>query len=343
VKIDDFDFPLPEELIAQRPAPQRDASRLMVVHRHDRRWEHHTFRDLPTLLVPGDLLVWNTSRVFPARLRGNRPGRDETVEILLVRELSAGRWLALVKPGRKAGVRQSLEVGHRRATVLEVRPDGSRVLGFENSDSLLCDLEELGTPPLPHYIRRDASGDFSEDRIRYQTVYARESGSVAAPTAGLHFTPDLIRRLDDRGVVRAEVLLHVGYGTFQPVRVSNVEQHRMHPEPFVLSERCADSVNRQKASGRRVVAVGTTSVRVLESVGRSGVLAGSSGECDLFIYPGFQFRIVDALVTNFHLPRSTLFMLVSAFAGRELMLASYAEAVKERYRFFSYGDGMLIL
>jgi S-adenosylmethionine:tRNA ribosyltransferase-isomerase len=343
VKVGDFDYHLPKELIAQRPSPTRDESRLMLIRRKERRWEHHIFRELPGLLTPGDLLVWNTTRVFPARLQARRPGKDESVELLLVRQVSAGTWQALLKPARKAKPGQLLEVRSRKATVLEVLPDGSRIVRFDEPDSLAEHLERFGMPPLPPYIQRDPHEDFGEDRARYQTVYARETGSVAAPTAGLHFTPEVIRDLDARGVTRSEVLLHVGYGTFQPVRVEEVEQHRMHPETYVLPDRSAEAINLQRASGGRVIAVGTTTTRVLESVGRSGRVEAAAGTCDLFIYPGFEFRILDALITNFHLPKSTLLMLVCAFAGTEFTLQCYAEAVRNKYRFFSYGDCMLIL
>jgi S-adenosylmethionine:tRNA ribosyltransferase-isomerase len=342
LRIEYFDFPLPEELIAQHPAARRDQSRLMVVDRSTGRIEHYRFLQLPQFLAAGDLLVWNTTRVFPARLSAARPGRHEAIEVLLVRETEAGCWIALFKPGRKAPAGQELLFGPVRGTVEAVRPDGSRLIRFGNPAEIMTEIERIGVPPLPPYIRRGTGTDWADDKARYQTVYARQTGSVAAPTAGLHFTPEVIDELDRQGVRRTEVLLHVGYGTFQPVRCADVAEHRMEPERFEISAETAGLVRDAREAGRRVVAVGSTTTRVLEYVAASGPLRSAAGECDLFIYPGFEFRVVDVLLTNFHLPRSTLFVLVSAFASRELMLEAYRVAVEERYRFFSYGDAMLI-
>jgi S-adenosylmethionine:tRNA ribosyltransferase-isomerase len=335
-----YDYPLPPDLIAQEPLARRDASRLLVLDRATGAIEHRVFADLADLLRPGDLLVTNRSRVFPARLLGRRPGGG-AAEVLLVRRREPDVWEALVRPGRRL----------RPGAVIEVAP-GFRV-GIEGPSPpplrrvrLLLDgldpdlaLERHGHVPLPPYIHRP---DRPADRDRYQTVFARETGSVAAPTAGLHFTPQLLDRLRERGVERAELVLHVGPGTFRPVEVEDVRQHRVDPEPFAVPAETASAFDRARAEGRRVVAVGTTATRALESaVGPDGRLRPGAGETDLVIVPGFRFRAVDALVTNFHLPRSSLLLLVSAFCGRERVLDAYAEAVRERYRFYSYGDAML--
>jgi S-adenosylmethionine:tRNA ribosyltransferase-isomerase len=318
---------------------------MMVVRRKPATWEHRAFRDLPEILTPEHFLVLNNTRVFPARLRACRPGREEQIEVLLAREERPGVWSALVKPARKAAPGQELRVGTLRAFVDEARPDGTRCLRFENPQDLNSAVESIGEPPLPPYIRRRIGEDLSEDRRRYQTVYARHTGSIAAPTAGLHFTEQVLDRLDQRGVRRCEILLHVGYGTFQPVRVENVEDHRMASEFFEVSDQAARCIREQKSAGKLLTAVGTTTTRVLEFWARQADPPSSdlTGFCDLFIRPGFEFRLLDGLLTNFHLPRSTLLMLVCAFAGREFMLDCYREAVKEEYRFFSYGDCMLVL
>ena len=345
MKLSAFDFEIPERLIAQRPRPKRDEARLMVVCRDKGTWEHRSFRDLPDILTPAHFLVLNNTRVFPARLRAHREGKQESIEVLLVRELQPGRWTALVKPARKAGLGQFLEAGELRARISRVSDAGWRELEFEGSPDVLAVAEKIGEPPLPPYIRRRLGNTADEDRERYQTVYATRTGSIAAPTAGLHFTAAILERLEAKGIARCEILLHVGYGTFQPIRTEEIENHRIMPEYYEVGEGTALSIEAFKADGRRLVAVGTTTTRVMEHTARSGRLPGqgSSGMCDLFIYPGFRFRATDALLTNFHLPRSSPFLLACAFAGRELMLDCYQDACRQEYRFFSYGDAMLIL
>ncbi|MBN1569275.1 MAG: tRNA preQ1(34) S-adenosylmethionine ribosyltransferase-isomerase QueA [Acidobacteria bacterium] len=345
MKLHEFDFDLPERLIAQHPAPERDLSRMMVIRRKTGEREHCTFRQLPEMLNPEHFLVVNNTRVFPARLRASRPGRSEEIEVLLLKELRPGDWLALLKPARKAPPGQELVLGNLSARVMEAKESGSRILRFSPQEDLYQAFEKMGEPPIPPYIRRTKGQDFSQDRLRYQTVYARHSGSIAAPTAGLHFTDDIFRRLEARGIPVCELLLHVGYGTFQPVRCQEIEKHRMEPEYFSLESSTAARIRDYKAEGRKLVAVGTTTTRCLEFLARNedSLERASSGFCDLFIYPGFEFRLLDGLLTNFHLPKSTLFMLVCAFAGRELMLDCYREAISRNYRFYSYGDCMLIL
>jgi S-adenosylmethionine:tRNA ribosyltransferase-isomerase len=345
VKLSDFNFPLPERLIAQHPLPARDQSRMMVVDRRTGTWQHRHFHELPEILGPEYFLVLNHTRVFPARLRATRPGRSEEIEILLVRETGPGEWLALLRPGRKAPVGQLLQAGNLTAEVVGVRSDGARVLRFPSSEDLMAIFEKIGTPPLPPYIRRDKGESVPEDRERYQTVYAKKTGSVAAPTAGLHFTAEVFRNLADKGIACREILLHVGYGTFQPVRCADVESHRLDPEYFEISDEAAAGIRCQLEKGRKLVAVGTTTTRVLEDLARQPdfLSSGTCGYCGLFIYPGFTFRALSGLLTNFHLPRSTLFLLVCAFAGRDLMMECYSDAVANDYRFFSYGDCMLIL
>jgi len=317
----------------------------MLIRRRNHTIAHHEFRDLPSILGPEDFLVINTTRVFPARLRARRSGRAESIEVLLLREENPGRWNALVRPGRKAEPGEILEIGDLTATVLEIKPDGTRILAFEPDHDVRERLEALGEPPLPPYIRRQPGEDLRSDRVRYQTVFARESGSVAAPTAGLHFTPKVLQDLDEKGVPICEILLHVGYGTFQPVRCQQIERHRMIPEYFEVSATSATAIRRLRSEGRHLIAVGTTTTRVLEHLAHQRCAFGGEtrGFCDLFIYPGFEFRMLDGLLTNFHLPKSTLFMLVCAFAGRDFMLECYREATACGYRFFSYGDCMLIL
>ena len=345
MKLSLFDFALPEDLIAQRPAPERDLARLMVIRRNSGQIEHRVFRELPDLLEPQHFLVLNTTRVFPARFWARRPGKQERIEILLTQEKAPGKWNALVRPARKATVGQCLETGHLLAQVRQALPNGMREIEFAETEDLAGKLEKSGAPPLPPYIRRDADYDPGEDRDRYQTVFARQSGSIAAPTAGLHFTPAVLRRLTEKGIPLCEILLHVGYGTFQPVRCEDVEDHTMEPEYFEVPEAAAACISRHRNQGKTLIAVGTTATRVLEHLARreSSIETGSCGYCDLFIYPGFDFRVLGGLLTNFHLPQSTLFMLVCAFAGREFMLDCYREAIAQRYRFFSYGDCMLIL
>lgn len=343
MQLADFDFVLPEALIAQQPAPERDRSKLLVVRRETGSREHREFHDLPDILGPQHLLVLNNTRVFPARLRARRTGREERIEVLLVRQEAPRLWIALLKPARKAAIGQVLEIDNLRARVEGVQPDGARLLHFEGNEDLAARFEQIGETPLPPYIRRPVPWSSPRDRERYQTVYAVHSGSVAAPTAGLHFTREVIKRLQVNGIGLCEILLHVGYGTFQPVRTERIESHRMLPEYFQVGPAAADAIVGHKAAGKQLIAVGTTTTRVLEYLASSGTIRESSGFCNLFIYPGFQFKAIDGLLTNFHLPKSTLFMLVCALAGRDLMLDCYREAMAKDYRFFSYGDCMLIL
>ncbi|RDI96384.1 tRNA preQ1(34) S-adenosylmethionine ribosyltransferase-isomerase QueA [Meiothermus sp. QL-1] len=336
MRLEDFDYHLPPELIAQQGAEPRDAARLMVVERQSGRIEHRVFRELPHYLRPGDVLVLNESKVIPARTFAQNP-QGTPIEVLLVRELPGGdgRWEALLRPARRArvGTRLTFPEG-LCATVEAVQADGSRLLRFEGD--IWAHLERIGQTPLPPYIRAPV------EPTRYQTVYARTPGSVAAPTAGLHFTPELLACLQAMGVEISYLILHVGPGTFKPVKESP-ETHVMHREPYEIPPSTAAAVNQAKAQGRRVIAVGTTVVRALETAWSETGLQPGAGETQLFIRPGFHYRVVDALITNFHLPRSTLLMLVSAFMGHELMRRAYQTAVAERYRFYSLGDAMLIL
>ncbi len=353
----DFDYPLPPELIAQAPAPTRDGSRLLVLHRTDSRTEHRQFRELPDYLRAGDVLVLNNSRVLRARLRGHKPSTGGQVELLLVEEVAPNEWWTLLRPGKRVRVGAEIQLRTNggvaslvRAVVLEKNDEGHCRVRFTGTPNLLDELETHGEIPLPPYIERAAG---TEDDARYQTVFAQPAGSVAAPTAGLHFTPALLDELRARGVQIHFVTLHVGLGTFLPVKADNLADHVMHEERFELPADTADAINAAKREGRRIIAVGTTTVRVLESAAALSTfnfqLSALQSRTRIFIHPPYEFRVVDALLTNFHLPQSTLLMLVSAFAapgelrGRELMLATYAEAVRERYRFFSYGDAMLLL
>ena len=345
MNLSDFDFDLPDRLIAQTPAPARDGSKMMVVWRDSGKREHLVFRNLPDILDSDSFLVVNNTKVFPARLRASRPGKREEIEILLLKELGPLDWLALVKPARKAPPGQKFIIGGLPAKVLEARESGTRVFRFESGGDLNQLFERIGEPPIPPYIHRRRGQDLSEDKARYQTVYARHRGSVAAPTAGLHFTEEVFRRLGERGVPVCELLLHVGYGTFQPVRCENIDHHQMEPEYYEIDTTTIEKIRNYKANGLRLIAVGTTTTRCLEFLAReeNGLAKASAGLCNLFIYPGFDFRILNGLLTNFHLPRSTLFMLGCAFAGRELLLDCYREAISQNYRFYSYGDCMLIL
>jgi S-adenosylmethionine:tRNA ribosyltransferase-isomerase len=343
VKTSDFDYELPRELIAQYPAERRDESRLLVVRRRGGPVEHRGFPDVLGYLRAGDLLVLNESRVIPARLRGAKRGSGGRVEVFLLRELRPGRWETLVKPGARIGEGAVLEFGggELEARVMGVLPAGKREVEFSADGDLASVLERLGQVPLPPYIEREPD---ESDRERYQTVYATVPGAVAAPTAGLHFTESLLDRAGANGIGIARVVLHVGLGTFRPVVVEEPGEHEMEEERYDVSPEAADAINRTRAAGGRIVAVGTTSVRVLESVAdAAGRMRAGAGVTRLFIRPPHEFRCTDALITNFHLPRSTLLMLVSAFAGRENVLAAYREAVRARYRFYSYGDAMLIL
>jgi S-adenosylmethionine:tRNA ribosyltransferase-isomerase len=341
MRTDDFDYHLPAELIAQQPAPRRDASRLLVVDRGRQQLRHHVFADLPDLLATGDLLVVNDSRVRPARLRGTRAPGGGMVELLLLRQVGPAEWLCLARPAKRLrpGVELLFGGGDLRGTVQAIQDDGQRVVRFTPADETLDTLLAVhGEMPLPPYIQH-----YTADPERYQTVYARDPGSVAAPTAGLHFTPELLQTLARKGIHTAAVTLHVGIGTFKPVQTETIAAHRMHAEYGVLPAETATTIAATRQAGHRIVVVGTTAVRVLESAARAGQLAGWSGWTDIFIYPGFHFQLCDALITNFHLPRSTLLMLVAAFAGKSLIDAAYQEAIARRYRFYSFGDAMLIL
>lgn len=340
MKTHDFFYELPEELIAQTPLPQRDASRLMVLDRKTGAIEHRHFYDIVDYLQPGDCLVLNDSRVLPARLLGHRPSGG-AVEVLLLRDMGDKRWECLCKPGRK--MREGDQVvfggGELTATVQTVCEDGNRIVEFHYDGIFLEVLERLGKMPLPPYIKAEL-----EDQERYQTVYSREAGSAAAPTAGLHFTTELLDKVRQKRIETAFVTLHVGLGTFRPVKTEDVLDHHMHSELCMIGKEAAAILNRTKASGGRVICVGTTSCRTLESlVNADGSFEAKSKWTDIFIYPGYEFKAMDGLITNFHLPESTLVMLVSAFAGRESVLNAYKIAVAERYRFFSFGDAMLIV
>ena len=340
MKTHDFFYDLPEELIAQTPLQQRDSSRLMVLNRETGAVTHRHFYDILDYLQPGDCLVMNDSRVLPARLLGSRP-TGGAAELLLLRGLGDKKWECLAKPGRKlqAGHQVRFGNGELTATVLEVKEDGNRIVEFRYEGIFLEVLERLGKMPLPPYIKAELA-----DQERYQTVYSREVGSAAAPTAGLHFTQELLAKIRKKGVNLAFVTLHVGLGTFRPVKAESILEHHMHAELCMMSEETAKLLNQTKQAGGRVICVGTTSCRTLESlVNPDGSFEAKSRWTDIFIYPGYTFRAMDGLITNFHLPESTLVMLVSAFAGRENVLSAYAEAVKERYRFFSFGDAMCIL
>jgi len=342
--ISDFDYELPEELIAQQPLAQRDASRMLVLDRSQRQWMEANFAAIPEYLRPHDVLVLNDTRVFPARLEGKRVPSGGAVELLLLREIEPYLWECLTRPARRlaTGARVVLGNSNLYGEVIESRDNGLRLVRFESEESLDRIIDRLGSTPLPPYIKRAA--DSVADRERYQTVYANQRGAIAAPTAGLHFTARLLQTIQDRGVRVARITLHVGYGTFEPVRVDDVKLHRVAPEWFSISEEAAQIMNQSHNDGGRIVAVGTTTTRALESsVAPDRKILPQSGLADLTIVPGYAFRAVDALLTNFHLPRSSLLLLVTAFAGRELMLNSYRHAVKERYRFYSYGDCMLIL
>ena len=340
MKTHDFFYHLPEELIAQTPLEQRDSSRLLKLDRITGQVEHHHFYDIIDYLQPGDCLVMNDSRVLPARLLGHRP-TGGAVEVLLLRDLGNKQWECLCKPGRKMQVGNEVIFGNGEltATVTEVKEDGNRIVEFHYEGIFLEVLERLGKMPLPPYIKEEL-----ENQERYQTVYSRAVGSAAAPTAGLHWTPELLEKVRAKGVKTAFVTLHVGLGTFRPVKADNIHDHHMHAELCMISEETAEILNQTKAAGGRVICVGTTSCRTLESlVNEDGTFEAKSKWTEIFIYPGYTFKAMDGLITNFHLPESTLVMLVSAFAGREHVLAAYEEAVRERYRFFSFGDAMCIL
>jgi len=350
LKLSQFDYYLPEQLIAQSPAPSRDQSRLMVIRRDESLVEHKHFRDIMDYLAPGDTLVVNESRVISARLQAKRERTGASIEVLLLKPLSSRRWEVLVRPGKKARLGECLLFDKNlSARIIDHTPDGGRVLEFDLSGSLLEGssfkealeeiIEQVGALPLPPYIKKQP-----EDPGRYQTVYASRPGSVAAPTAGLHFTGELLTSIKEKGINVVSLLLHVGLGTFRPVQVENIEEHHMHAEYFEITRHAAETIAKTRQEGGRIIAVGTTTTRCLESAdGESGTIAPGSGWTDIFIYPGYQFKAIDGLVTNFHLPRSTLLMMISAFAGRKKVLDAYETAVKLEYRFFSFGDAMLII
>jgi len=337
----DFDFHLPEELIAQTPLEKRDASRLLVVNRETGEFSDQHFDSIIDQLEPGDALVMNNTRVLPARLYGEKPGTGGHVELLLLKNTEGDFWEVLAKPAKRLKVGAKVVFGDRRltATITEELEHGGRIVRFDYQGIFLEVLESLGEMPLPPYIHEKLA-----DRERYQTVYAKENGSAAAPTAGLHFTKELLTKIEEKGVKLVYLTLHVGLGTFRPVSVDNLEDHEMHSEFYTLSEEAAATLREVKANGHRVIAVGTTSIRTLETIGNKfkGDIQADSGWTNIFIKPGYQWQIVDAFSTNFHLPKSTLVMLVSAFAGRDLTLKAYEHAIAERYRFFSFGDAMFI-
>ncbi|MGB9603060.1 MAG: tRNA preQ1(34) S-adenosylmethionine ribosyltransferase-isomerase QueA [Limisphaerales bacterium] len=352
----EYDYYLPEELIAQYPAQQRGSSRLLVVDRKSGKLFHRSFPEIIEYLEAGDTLVLNDSKVIAARLRGANAKSGGEVEVLLVEQNSTNDWWTMLKPGRRARVGGQIQFydrnrqkNHIIATVVEVNEEGMRRLVFQNTSDILDELDRLGEPPIPPYIRRAA--DFSVDVERYQTVFARIPGSVAAPTAGLHFSEEMLKKLVSAGIQIVYVTLHIGVGTFAPVKSQKIEDHKMHEERFEIPKETAEKINTAKAAGRRILCVGTTSIRTLESAAlqTGGIIEPMRGKTRLFIYPPFDFKVADMLLTNFHLPRSTLLMLVCAFAspgrtdGKELIFRAYNEAIKERYRFYSYGDAMLII
>ncbi|WP_138415578.1 tRNA preQ1(34) S-adenosylmethionine ribosyltransferase-isomerase QueA [Aquibacillus sediminis] len=339
--INDFDFHLPEELIAQTPLKDRTSSRLLVMNRDQQTIDHKQFSDVIDYFRPGDCLVLNDTRVLPARLYGSKQDTGGKVEVLLLHQQDDDQWEVLVKPAKKVkqGTVISFGEGKLTATCLEEKEHGGRILRFDYQGIFLEVLEDLGEMPLPPYIKEQL-----DDRERYQTVYAKEEGSAAAPTAGLHFTEQLLEEIKQKGVEIAFITLHVGLGTFRPVSVDSIEDHDMHAEFYHMSQETADQLNRIKQENGRIISVGTTSTRTLETIARDhDVFAQTSGWTDIFIYPPYEFKAIDGLITNFHLPKSTLIMLVSAFAGRSFVLEAYKKAIEERYRFFSFGDAMLIL
>lgn len=336
----DFNYDLPEELIAQDPLEDRSSSRLMVLHKDTGRIEHKIFRDIIDYLNPGDCLVINDTKVIPARLMGIKEDTGAAIEVLLLKRNADDVWECLVKPGKKArtGARIVFGEGLLVGEIVDVIEDGNRMIKFHYEGIFEEILDKLGQMPLPPYITHKL-----QDKNRYQTVYARNEGSAAAPTAGLHFTKELLEKIKEKGVNVVSITLHVGLGTFRPVKVDKIEEHHMHTETFNISKEAADTINRTRAAGGRVIAVGTTSCRTLESAAADdGTIPARSGDTDIFIYPGYKFKAIDCIITNFHLPESTLIMLVSALAGRDNIMNAYETAVKERYRFFSFGDAMFI-
>lgn len=340
MKVKDFDYYLPQELIAQHPAERRDESRLLVLDKESGNIEHKIFKDIVDYLHEGDCLVLNNTRVLPARLIGEKENTGGKMEFLLLKRINKDKWETLVKPGKRAKIGSKFVFGDGKlkAEVKEMGEDGSRIVEFEYDGIFEEILDELGQMPLPPYITEKLA-----DKEKYQTVYSKEVGSAAAPTAGLHFTPGLLNKIKEKNIKIVFLTLHVGLGTFRPVKAENIEDHHMHSEYYTLSKESADIINRTKEEGKRVIAVGTTSSRTLETIGdENGTVREQSGWTDIFIYPGYKFKIVDALITNFHLPQSTLLMLVSALSSKEIIMKAYEEAVKERYRFFSFGDAMFL-
>ncbi len=341
MQLKDFYYDLPEELIAQDPILDRSSSRLMHVDRKDGQIEHKIFKDVIDYLNEGDCLVINNTKVIPARLMGEREGTGAVIEVLLLKRRENDIWESLVKPGKKCKIGTKIIFGDGLlvGTVVDVVEEGNRLIQFEYEGIFEEILDKLGQMPLPPYITHKL-----QDKTRYQTVYAKHEGSAAAPTAGLHFTKELLQKIEDKGIVIANVTLHVGLGTFRPVKVDNILEHHMHSEFYMIEESEAKKINDAKKNGKRVIAVGTTSCRTLESAtDENGILKAESKNTDIFIYPGYKFKMIDGLITNFHLPESTLLMLVSAFSSREIMLNAYEKAVEEKYRFFSFGDAMIIV
>ena len=339
MELSEFNYELPEELIAQTPIEKRDESRLMVLNRKDQSIEHKQFKDIIDYLEPGDCLVRNNTKVIPARLYGKK-ATGAKIEFLLLNQIEGDIWESIVRPGHKLKPGTEVEFGDGilKATVLDIMPGGTRKVEFKYEGIFNEILDKIGLMPLPPYIHESL-----KDKDRYQTVYARYEGSAAAPTAGLHFTPELFEKLKQKGVEVANVTLHVGIGTFRPVKVENVEEHHMHSEHYYIKQEDVDKINNAKKNGKRVIAIGTTSCRVLETIAdEKGMVKPTEGDTQIFIYPGYKFKCLDGLITNFHLPESTLIMLVSALAGKEYIMKAYNEAVKERYRFFSFGDAMFI-
>lgn len=340
MKTSDFFYELPRELIAQTPLKDRSKSRMMVLDKKSGEILHRNFEDILEYMNEGDTLVINDTRVIPARLFGNREGKEESIEILLTKQLEENKWETLVKPGKKAKIGTKIIFGNGLliAEVIDILEEGERIVEFKYEGIFNEILDKLGIMPLPPYITEKL-----EDKERYQTVYNKQPGSAAAPTAGLHFTEEILEKIKQKGVNIAPITLHVGIGTFRPVKVDNVENHKMHSEHYIITEKTAKLINETKERGKKIICVGTTSCRTLESVASAyGKIVASEGDTSIFIYPGYKFKVVDTLLTNFHLPESTLLMLVSALADREKILNAYNEAVKEKYRFFSFGDCMLI-
>ena len=337
--VSDYDYDLPKELIAQDPLEDRSSSRLLVLNKNTGEFSHHHFKDIKEYLRPGDCLVINDTKVIPARLYGRKEETGAAIEVLLLKRLTGDEWECLVRPGKKLrpGTRVEFGDGKLKGTITGMLEEGNRKIAFEYDGIFEEILDELGQMPLPPYITHEL-----KDKNRYQTVYAKNEGSAAAPTAGLHFTKELLEEIKAMGVEIATVTLHVGLGTFRPVKVDRIEDHHMHSEYYIVEPEQAEKINRAKREGHRIISVGTTSCRTLESAAKDGFVAAGSGNTEIFIYPGYEFKIIDCLITNFHLPQSTLLMLVSALAGRNNIMAAYKEAVKEKYRFFSFGDAMFI-